>query len=581
MDPPPTNAPPDAVLDVMGRELRRSMDGFRIPGSPRPYYMHYALRRVQSLTLRAAYGSLTRARETSTGRIYCDVRVGSHEFDNVFDAGLDQRADERESADWIDAPDDLSADALQVALWKLGQIRYDEALADYYDHKKARVSEFMRDEVDAFTREPPLSHIEPLHHEPFPRAQWETMLREQSKRFLDHPEIHDPSVAIRAERVHRWLASTEGTRVVTDDLYIEVDVAGWVLSDDGVYTEASRQRYLRRLEDVPDAAGMSKLVDDLLGELAALGTAPAQSAFIGPALLAGQAASTLFHEALGHRLEGDRLVARGETRTFAHKVGQHILPAGLDVYDDPTLDNDGRPHWGSYRVDDQGVKAQRATLVVDGVLRGFLHGRTPTPHNQHSNGHGRHNGVEMPMSRMANLVVQGRPEEALSREQLLVRLVELAKAAGRPEAMIIERIHAGETATGAYDFQVFKGVPAEVYVLNVETGERRRVRDVEIIGTPLAALQRVVAFGTGAGVDEGYCFAESGSVPVTGMAPPLLLSEIETQQTSTTGFHEPLLPPPFADDGSRGRTADRSGARGRRRRARSATDPADSGSSDA
>jgi predicted Zn-dependent protease len=307
------------------------------------------------------------------------------------------------------------------------------------------------------------------------------------------------------------------------------------------------------------------MVDDLLAELAALRDAPAQSAFIGPALLAGQAASTLFHEALGHRLEGDRLVARGETRTFAHKVGQRILPEGLDVYDDPTLSHDGQPHWGSYRIDDQGVPAKRAVLVEDGYLRGFLHGRTPTTHNQRSNGHGRHNGVEMPMSRMANLVVEARPGQGLDDEALYERLLELARAQGREEVMLIERIHAGETSTQAYDFQVFKGIPAEVYVLDVRTGEKRRVRDVEIIGTPLAALQRIAGFGRVAGVDEGYCYAESGSVPVSGMAPAILLTEIETQQTSSAGFHEPLLPPPFADDGSRGRTADRSGRRGRRR----------------
>ncbi|MCA9700750.1 MAG: hypothetical protein KC431_24700, partial [Myxococcales bacterium] len=61
------------------------------------------------------------------------------------------------------------------------------------------------------------------------------------------------------------------------------------------------------------------------------------------------------------------------------------------------------------------------------------------------------------------------------------------------------------------------------------------------------------------------CFAESGSVPVGGIAPQLLLSEVELQQASRTGFHEPLLPPPFADDGSRGRTG---GLRERGRRKR-------------
>ncbi|MEM6995288.1 MAG: metallopeptidase TldD-related protein, partial [Myxococcota bacterium] len=540
----------DSVLEVLERELSRSMQGFRIPGSPRPYYMHYALRRTHSLRLRAMYGSLTRARETTHSSMFCDLRVGSHKFDNILDAGLDQRAEDRESTDWTDAPDDLNLAALQVALWKLSQIKYDEALADYYDHKKAMVSEYLRDEVTAFTKEKPLDYREPLSSRPFPRLVWETNLRELSRRFLDHPKVHDPIVAINAERVHRWLATTEGTRVVTEEVYLEVMLSGWVLTEDGVYTEASRELYLRGLDEMPDRAALEAMLDTLLAELSVLREAETPGAFIGPALLSGQAASTLFHEALGHRLEGDRLVARDETRTFAHKVGKRILPEAISVYDDPTLETfDGRSVWGSYRVDDQGVRAQRASLVEDGVLRGFLHGRTPTPHNTASNGHGRHDGLELPMSRMANLVVEARGDGALSREALEEKLLETARAQGRKEAMIIERIQGGETSTQAYDFQVFKGEPAEVYRIDVETGEKTRVRDVELIGTPLAALQRIIAVGVDLQTDQGYCYAESGSIPVSGIAPALLLSELEMQQSSTTGFHEPLLPPPFADDG--------------------------------
>ena len=467
----------DSVLEVLTRELNRSMDGFRIPGSPRPYYMHYALRRTHALRLRASYGSLSRARESTHSSMYCDMRVGSHRFDNILDAGLDSRADERESADWTDAPDDLNLAALQVGLWKLSQIKYDEALADYYDHKKAMVSEYLRDEVEAFTKEPVLDHREPLSNRPFPRQQWESTLRELSRRFLDHPKVHDPIVGINADRVHRWLVSSEGTRVITENVYLEVSLSGWVLTEDGVYTEASRELYLRAVDAMPDRDALEAMLDGLLQELSVLREAETPGAFIGPALLSGQAASTLFHEALGHRLEGDRLVARDETRTFAHKVGERILPEGIDVYDDPTMTHfEGEAVWGAYRVDDQGVPAQRATLVSDGVLEGFLHGRTPTPHSDRSNGHGRHDGLELPMSRMANLVVEATGPGALDRVALEAQLIELARSQGRKEAMIIERIAGGETSTNAYDFQVFKGEPAEVYRIDVQTGHKRSGR---------------------------------------------------------------------------------------------------------
>lgn len=555
----------DTVLEVMERELTRSMDGLAIPGSPKPYWMQYTLRRSHALRIRAAFGSLLRSREHTTANVYVECRVGSHKFDNVIDGGLDMRADERESAEWTEAPDDLNLAALQVCLWKLSQLKYDEALADYYDHRKAMVSEYLRDEVAAFSREPALIHREELHHRPFPRKAWEAMLRELSRRFLDRPDVHEPHISLSAERIHRWLANSDGTRVVTEEVYVELEVSGWILTEDGVYTEASRQLYLRSLDEAPSKAVVAGLVDDVLADLDDLKNAETPGSFVGPVLLAGQAASTLFHEAMGHRLEGERRVARGETRTFAHRVGKAVLPPGLDVYDDPSMTTfAGQSVWGSYAVDDQGVPAQRALLVENGILKGFLQSRTPTPESNRSNGHGRHDGLQPPMARMANFVVEAREDKRQTWSELEDQLIALAKAQGRPHAMIIHSIHSGETSTAAYDFQAFKGEPAEVYLIDVETRERKRVRDVELIGTPLSALQRIVAFGGTPELDQGYCYAESGSIPVSGISPAILLSELELQQTSTTGFHEPLLPPPFADDGSRGRTSDLR-KRGRRR----------------
>jgi predicted Zn-dependent protease len=497
--------------------------------------------------------------------VYADVRVGNHRFDNVIDGGLGVRGDERESADWLDGPDGLDAVALQVALWKLTQIKFDEALQDYYDHRKALVSEYLRDEVDSFTRERALVHIDPLRDGSFPREKWEDVLREVSRRHLDHPEVHDPALNLHAERIQRWFVNSDGTRVVTEDVYVEVDVVGWILTEDGVYTEASRQIYSRDVAGVPERDTLESKLDDVLAELAALRDAESPGALIGPALLAGRATSTLFHEALGHRLEGERLVARGETRTFARKLGDSILPSGLSVYDDPTITHfRGEPVWGSYGVDDQGVPARRAELVRDGVLRGFLRSRTQIADSGQSNGHARHDGVNPPMARMGNLLVEADPRHAKTWADLEEQLIELARAQGRRHAIIIYRIQGGETSTNSYDFQVFKGEPDEVYRVDVETRERRRVRDLDLIGTPLSALQRIVAFGGEPELDQGFCHAESGSIPVSGIAPAILLGELEMQQRSSTGFHEPLLPPPFADDGGSGRTGGLR-ERGRRR----------------
>ncbi|NVB41823.1 hypothetical protein G6O69_28580 [Pseudenhygromyxa sp. WMMC2535] len=561
---------PDPILDALRAEQRRSLEGLRVPGSPRPYYVLYALRRRRQLLLQAAHGSLLRRRERSSNDLFVDVRVGSHEFDNVMDGGLDPEAaaEERESADWLTAPDDLDPTGLRCALWKLTQLKFDEALSDYYDHRKAMVAEFLRDEVASFTRERAVVHLEDIDDAPLPVSDWSDTLVELSRVFLEHPEVYDPALTIRGERLHRWQVDSEGARIRTSDLWLEFEVSGWVLTEDGVYVEATRSIPGRRPEELPDAEQMRALLDEVLAELAELRAAESPGAFIGPALLSGQAASTIFHEALGHRLEGNRLVARGETRTFAHMLGERVLPRGLHVYDDPSLEQfEGRSLWGSYRVDDEGVAAQRAALIRDGELVGFLRSRAalPSDHPQRSNGHGRSAGLERPMARMGNLVVEAEPEAAMDAAALEAELLRLAKAAGRREVAVIHHIRAGETSTDSYDFQVFKGELAHVELIDVETGARRRVRDLELIGTPLSALQKIVAFGGRAGVDHGHCWAESGSLPVAGVAPQMLLGEVELQQASRTGYHEPLLPPPFADDGSRGRRG-KLRERGRRRK---------------
>jgi hypothetical protein len=553
-----------AILAAMVGEMTRSKAGLRIPGSPRPYHILYSLRRTEAVVLRAAYGSLVRDRTGRQGALYVEVRVGNHHFDNVMDGGLDQRAEERESAEWVDAPDDLDPLALRVALWKLTQIKFDEALEDYFDHRKALVSEYLRDEIASLSREPALVVTESIDVDALPVDSWRERLRTASKKFLAHADIFDPGVQLRVERIHRWLVNTDGTRVITQDIYVEAVVEGWVLNRHGVYLESVRTLRRRYLDGVPSLAELEALVDEVLHELGELREAESLGSFVGPALLSGQAASTMFHEALGHRLEGERLVARGETRTFAHKVGEPILPAGLNVYDDPqAVDDNGQSMWGSYRVDDEGVRARRADLVKDGVLVGFLTSRQPSKQTEQSNGHARHDGLQRPMARMGNLIVQADPDRCESWENLEDKLLELARKQGRPQALIISRILSGETTTSSYDFQVFKGELSEVYVVDVATRARRRVQDVELIGTPLAALQRVVAFGGSDGCDDGYCYAESGSVPVGGRAPAILLGEVELQQRSTSGHHDSLLPPPFSDDGSSGRQG---GLRGRGRR---------------
>jgi len=73
------------------------------------------------------------------------------------------------------------------------------------------------------------------------------------------------------------------------------------------------------------------------------------------------------------------------------------------------------------------------------------------------------------------------------------------------------------------------------------------VRGVSIVGTPLAAMKRIVATGDKSEVFNGECGAESGTVPVSAVAPAMLVSEMETQRQPQGTARPPILSIPSAD----------------------------------
>jgi predicted Zn-dependent protease len=70
------------------------------------------------------------------------------------------------------------------------------------------------------------------------------------------------------------------------------------------------------------------------------------------------------------------------------------------------------------------------------------------------------------------------------------------------------------------------------------------VRGVEIVGTPLAAFETIVATDDEPGIFNGMCGAESGWVPVSAVSPSLLLRNIEIERAVHDRDRPPLLKPP-------------------------------------
>jgi predicted Zn-dependent protease len=76
------------------------------------------------------------------------------------------------------------------------------------------------------------------------------------------------------------------------------------------------------------------------------------------------------------------------------------------------------------------------------------------------------------------------------------------------------------------------------------------VRGVDIVGTPLSSFARILATSDKPEVFNGYCGAESGSVPVSAVSPAILVSELEIQKKEKGNDRPPLLSPPVLTGGA-------------------------------
>ena len=342
-----------------------------------------------------------------------------------------------------------------------------------------------------------------------------------------------------------YFASSEGSRVVTPHQQTRLVVFAVTRADDGMDLFRDQTFEAETLDGLPGQAELESAIRALGNSLEALRKAPVTEPFDGPAILSGRASAVFFHEVLGHRLEGQRQRGDEEGQTFTKELGKDVLPGFLSVADDPTVTTFGKT-WlsGSYTYDDEGQKAQRVELIQDGVLRTFLMSRLPIASFSASNGHGRAQTGRMPTGRQGNLIVTS--TKSVSDAKLREQLIEEAKRQGKPFGLYFEDISSGFAVTTRNSPQAFQVIPLVVFRVYVDGRPDELVRGVSIVGTPLAAMKRILATSDKPEVFNGECGAESGTVPVSAVAPAMLVSEIETQRQPQGIERPPILPIPGA-----------------------------------
>lgn len=301
------------------------------------------------------------------------------------------------------------------------------------------------------------------------------------------------------------------------------------------------------LAGLPDEATVRKAVQGVIDDVRALREAPIVEPYTGPAILMNRATGVFFHEIFGHRIEGHRQKDVEEGQTFAKKLNQQVLPEFLSVIDDPTRKTFGDVELnGYYLYDDEAVKAQPARVIEDGILKTFLMSRSPTRGITKSNGHGRRQPGMKAVGRQGNLILESKKQVPFAKLREL--LIEECRKQDKPYGLLFGDISGGFTTTRRWSPQAFKVQPILVYKVYVDGRPDELVRGVDIVGTPLTSFSQIVATGDDPGVFNGMCGAESGSVPVSAIAPSILVSQIEIEKKRKSQDRPPILDAPIASE---------------------------------
>jgi hypothetical protein len=205
---------------------------------------------------------------------------------------------------------------------------------------------------------------------------------------------------------------------------------------------------------------------------------------------------------------------------------------------------------GFYQFDDEGVRARRVSVVTGGVLGEFLMNRSPLSRFPRSNGHGRGQPGLRPVSRQSNLIVES--SAGMPSAQLVERLKDEARKAGKSFGLLFDQVEGGFTFTGRFMPNAFNVTPVIVYRVYTDGRPPELVRGVDLIGTPLSAFSKIVATDNRTETFNGICGAESGPVPVSASSPALLVSEVEVQKKPKSQDTLPILPAPARTAASAG-----------------------------
>lgn len=433
----------------MADELARTKT-LQLNNLDKPYFVQYTISDSDEVIITASLGGLLTTMRGRARSPRIEVRVGSAQFDNtnsIF-SGSNSR--------FGSLPIDDDYGVIRNEFWLASDAVY-KAATDQITRKRNALREIVDpDQTPDLSPAKPLVNLEPPPHLKVDENEWEKILRQASAKFTAAPDVSQSNLRFRTISSTYRIVNSEGSVVRIPQELTDVTIRGEALAPDGNKVWNYDAAVGLTAANMPDAQTIEKMAERVAADLESLVKAPISEDYSGPVLFEQEASAQMLAATLEDavRLQRKPVAPPGANGSqilegvWSSKMGGKVLPEWLSVVDDPLKEDfHGTPLAGYYKVDDEGVLAERVVLVDKGVFKAFLASREPIKSIAASNGHGRLPGLwGTELAVPGNLFIEA--SEKTPEKDMKSKLVEKAKAAGLKYGLLIRRLDFPSSASG-------------------------------------------------------------------------------------------------------------------------------------
>jgi len=560
------SAKDDVVLKAMKDEMGRSMSRLHLDQYKGPYFISYAVRQNETFGVTASFGSVDRSDRNVTRNLSVDVREGDYSLDSSdFSSGGFHGALGASRGPSADITVDDNYDSIRHELWLNTDRAYKKAIEDLEGKKAFLQENNVKERPDSMSKEKPVVSIGPMAHLSSDTTHDTALARKLSLIFRDYPRIQKSLVSLDQEADTSWFVNSDGFTNRTPKQQCVLVAMATAQADDGMAISDLQMFSGATDKDLPPSAVIEKSIRDMAQRITNLAAAKATNEeYRGPMLFEGPAAAEFISQILQPQLrhspaplDKNNPFAQMSKNPFEDKIGIKVMPSFITVVDDPLTKKVGTAVITSaYDIDDDGVRAQKITLIDKGILKTFCMSRAPTREIKQSNGHSfggsgvsRNlyvlSSVSSTPQELKNKLLQLGKENGLKNVYIARRLWNFGTAALEPQ-MLFSTLFA--SMSSGSEARLLP--PVLLYKVSVADGKEELVRGAQFSNLTMRVLRDIVATGNDTKpyplVSMGAMGFSRGAPDLsTVVTPSLLIDEVELQKGTRQTELSPILKDPY------------------------------------